>query len=75
MSSVKQHAHSKVELKISCENLPCFSTQVILLARDPQSSKWEPTPHKTEIIMNSLDPEFVTGIVIDYTFEVLQQFR
>ena len=70
-----EHAHSKVELRISCENLPYYSTQVILLTKDSQTSKWDSTPYKTEVIMNSLNPEFVTGIVVDYTFEVLQKLR
>ena len=71
----QQHAHSRVELKISCENLPYSSTQVLLLAKDSQTSQWESTPYKTEVISKSSNPEFVTGIVVDYTFEVLQQFR
>jgi hypothetical protein len=75
MSPIKQHAHSKVELKISCESLPHRSTQVILLAKDSQTSRWESTPYKTEVITNSSNPEFVTGIIVDYAFEVLQQFR
>jgi hypothetical protein len=75
MNSVKQHAHSKVELKISCENLPYTSTQVILLVKDTQSQSWEQTSYETEVIKSSTNPEFVTGIVVDYFFEVLQQFR
>src|ERR1043165_4029341 len=33
-SSSKMHAHSKVELKISCKNLPYSPAQVILFAKD-----------------------------------------
>jgi hypothetical protein len=72
---MSEHAHSKVELKISCQNLPYLSTQVILLAKDSQSQSWEQTSHETEVIKNSTNPDFITGIVVDYFFEVLQQFR
>src|SRR6266498_2970283 len=71
-----RHGHSKVELKISCENLPSLlSTQVILLFKDPKTQNYELTPYKTEVIANSLNPKFVTGIIVDYYFEELQQFR
>jgi len=72
---MSEHAHSKVELKISCQDLPYTSTRVVLLTRDSQSPNWEATSYETEVITNSSNPEFVTGIVVDYAFEVLQQFR
>ena len=67
--------HSKVELKISCQDLPYFSTKVILLAKDSQSQSWVQTSYETEVITNTSNPEFITGIIVDYFFEVLQQFR
>ncbi len=75
----QRHAHSKVELRISCENLPralhALSVQVILLIKDSKTQSWESTPYKTDVIANSLNPKFVTGIIVDYYFEELQQFR
>ncbi|RIA95184.1 Copine-domain-containing protein [Glomus cerebriforme] len=74
----QQYAHSKVELKISCENLPKILSsnliQVVLLVKDQQTRQWVSTPYKTEVV-DSLNPKFVTGIVVDYYFEELQRFR
>ena len=72
-----RHGHSKVELKISCENLPhhISAAQVEILIKDPNTQDYVSTPYKTEIIPNCLNPTFVTGIVVDYYFEELQQFR
>ncbi|CAG8544816.1 12004_t:CDS:10 [Acaulospora morrowiae] len=77
----KPHAHAQVELKISCTDLPNLDyisktdPQVILLSKDQRTQKWSNTPHATEVIENNLDPKFVKGIVVDYLFEELQQYR
>ena len=65
----------KLELKFKCQSLPCYSSQVILFTKDQRSQEWELTPYKTEVINNSLNPEFVKDIVVDYNYEELQQFR
>ena len=67
---------TKVELKISCENLPYHSSaQVILLFKDPKTKCYKPTPYKTEVISYDLNPKFVTGIIVENHFEELLQFR
>lgn len=76
-----RYAHSQIELKISCEKLSDLDylsksdPQVILLAKDIRTQKWRPTNQQTEIIMNDLNPKFVTSFIVDYFFEELQQFR
>ncbi|CAJ0761505.1 20075_t:CDS:2, partial [Entrophospora sp. SA101] len=76
-----KYAHSQVELKISCKNLKDLDIlsksdpQIVLLVKDAKTQKWRPTPFKTEVVMNNLNPTFVTGIVVDYLFEELQEFR
>ncbi|CAB4383829.1 unnamed protein product [Rhizophagus irregularis] len=76
-----RYAHSQIELKISCEKLSDLDylsksdPQVILLAKDVRTQKWRPTNQQTEIIMNDLNPKFVTSFIVDYFFEELQQFR
>ena len=67
--------NSRLELRFKCQNLPCYSSQVILFARDPNSQEWRLTPYKTEIINNSLNPEFINETIVDYNYEELQQFR
>ena len=81
-SNMKEgYAHSQVELKLSCENLPdldYFSKsdpQIILLAKDNRTQKWKPTNQLTEVVMNNLNPKFVKSFIVDYIFEELQQFR
>ena len=67
----------KLELKFKCENLSYYlsSSQIILFVKDPRTQEWELTPYKTEVITNSVNPEFVEGVVIDYSHEELQQIR
>ncbi|CAG8454651.1 15828_t:CDS:10 [Acaulospora morrowiae] len=49
--------------------------QVILLSKNKKTRKWEETPHKTEVVMNNLNPKFVKGFVLNYVFEELQELR
>ena len=67
----------KLELKISCRDLSygLHATQVILFTKEPSAKNWELTPYKTEIIASSLNPKFVTNIVVDHSQEELQQYR
>ncbi|RHZ69519.1 hypothetical protein Glove_283g20 [Diversispora epigaea] len=76
-----QYAHSQVELKISCRKLVDIDylsksdPQVILLIKDQKTLKWKSTLHKTEVIVNDLNPNFVKSILIEFLFEELQQLR
>ena len=78
-----RYAHSQVELKISCKNLVNLDflsksdPQVILLIKDVKTQRWNSTttPYKTEVVANDLNPKFVTGFIVDYFFEELQQLR
>ncbi|CAH1760497.1 9172_t:CDS:10 [Entrophospora sp. SA101] len=68
----------RIELKISCKKLDVLSNsalQVLLSVKDAKTQKWRPTSYKTEVIKNNLNPTFVTGFVVDYVFEELQEFR
>nr|CAG8514060.1 12280_t:CDS:10 [Entrophospora candida] len=68
----------RIELKISCKKLDVLSNsalQVLLSVKDAKTHKWRPTSYKTEVIKNNLNPTFVTGFVVDYVFEELQEFR
>ncbi|KAF9349583.1 Copine-8, partial [Mortierella sp. NVP85] len=73
---------SKVELKIRCQNLPdrdAFSKsdpQVFLFLFDNHTGKWRPKPHATtERIKNSLSPDFVKGLELEYHFESIQRLK
>ncbi|KAG9306681.1 hypothetical protein G9A89_004228 [Geosiphon pyriformis] len=76
-----KHAHSQVELKLSCINLPDLDhlsktdPQVFLFIKDPQTQQYYQSTHKTEVIMNELDPKFITSFTLDYYFEELQCLR
>ena len=76
-----RYAHSQVELKLSCTNLPDLDylsksdPQITLLAKDIRTQKWKPTNQQTEVVMNNLNPKFVKSFIVDYLFEELQQFR
>ncbi|CAG8512474.1 11886_t:CDS:10 [Ambispora gerdemannii] len=75
------NAHSQVELKLSCKNLPdldYFSKsdpQVVLFVQDLNTQQWVDSRQKTEVVMNNLNPKFVTSFVLDYHFEMLQKLR
>jgi hypothetical protein len=75
MSTIKNI--KKLELKFSCKDLPygLVSSQIILRTRDPKTQDWVTTPYKTEIIANSLNPKFISSIVVDHSREELQRFR
>ncbi|CAG8470176.1 2681_t:CDS:10 [Funneliformis caledonium] len=76
-----RYAHSQVELKLSCIDLPDLDylsksdPQIILLIKDIRTQKWKPTNQQTEVVMNNLNPKFVTSFILDYLFEELQQLR
>ncbi|CAH1765231.1 64_t:CDS:10 [Entrophospora sp. SA101] len=73
-------AHSQVELKVSCKDLVDLDIlsksdpQILLSIKDPKTREWKPLC-KTEVIENDLNPEFVTGFIVDYAFEELQELR
>nr|CAG8468704.1 509_t:CDS:10 [Entrophospora candida] len=73
-------AHSQVELKVSCKDLVDLDIlsksdpQILLSIKDPKTREWK-SPRKTEVIENDLNPEFVTGFIVDYAFEELQELR
>ncbi|CAG8555240.1 3599_t:CDS:10 [Acaulospora colombiana] len=75
------YAHAQVELKISCaelSNLDYLSKtdpQVVLLTKDSKTQRWCHPPHATEVIKNNKNPNFVKSIVVNYSFEELQQYR
>ncbi|KAF9190958.1 Copine-8 [Haplosporangium sp. Z 767] len=73
---------SRVELKIRCKNLidrdkTSFSDpQVFLYLFDSYTHQWSKNPHaKTECIKDTLNPVFVTGLQIDYRFEMVQRLK
>ncbi|CAG8529602.1 4858_t:CDS:10 [Diversispora eburnea] len=66
-----QYAHSQIELKISCRKLVDIDylsksdPQVILLIKDQKTLKWKSTLHKTEVVINDLNPNFVKIVDVD----------
>ncbi|CAI2170259.1 16459_t:CDS:10 [Funneliformis geosporum] len=76
-----KYAHSQVELKLSCNDLPDLDylsksdPQIILLIKDIRTQKWKSTNQQTEVVMNNLNPKFVISFILDYLFEELQQLR
>lgn len=71
-------SQSKVELYFSCRqlvnmDLGSLSDAFIILYRKTQTG-WI-TVGKTEIIWNSLDPDFATTFMVDFQFERRQVFK
>ncbi|CAG8454491.1 4311_t:CDS:10 [Ambispora leptoticha] len=75
------NAHSQVELKLSCRNLPDLDylsksdPQVVLFVLDSNTMQWVDSGQRTEVVMNNLNPRFVKSFVLDYYFEMLQKLR
>ncbi|KAF9401030.1 hypothetical protein BGX21_002900 [Mortierella sp. AD011] len=72
----------KLELKIKCRGLADLDIlsksdpQCFVFMMDPKTRTWCKDPiGKTEMILNKLDCDFVTSIIIDYRFETVQQIR
>ncbi|NXW40485.1 CPNE9 protein, partial [Nyctiprogne leucopyga] len=71
---------TKVELTVSCRNLLDMDTfsksdpVVVLFVQDSGSSEWKEFG-RTEVIDNTLNPDFVRKFVLDYYFEEKQNLR
>ncbi|XP_015730465.1 copine-9 isoform X4 [Coturnix japonica] len=71
---------TKVELSVSCRNLLDMDTfsksdpVVILFVQSTGSSEWKEFG-RTEVIDNTLNPDFVRKFVLDYYFEEKQNLR
>lgn len=70
---------SQVELSISCRNL---SNTDIITKSDPYCIVWVQEPRwqdvfvevaRTEVIKNSLNPQFVKKVILTYSFESVQK--
>ncbi|KAI9291153.1 hypothetical protein K502DRAFT_353256 [Neoconidiobolus thromboides FSU 785] len=76
-------AHTQVELKIKCQDLPDLDylsksdPQVFLLAADPITQQFDESRIKgcTEVIKDNLNPNFAKSFILDYSFETLQKLR
>ncbi|KAF9938664.1 Copine-8 [Modicella reniformis] len=73
---------SKVELKVRCKKLPDRDTfsksdpQVFLFLFNNHTGTWSSKPHATtERIKNSLSPDFIKGLELDYHFETIQRLK
>ncbi|XP_065066720.1 copine-8-like isoform X1 [Rhopilema esculentum] len=71
---------SQVELHVSCRDLLDMDTfsksdpLVVMYILDKTSKNWREYG-RTEVIMNTLNPDFVKAFVIDYYFEEVQKLR
>ncbi|XP_030314211.1 copine-9 [Calypte anna] len=71
---------TKVELTVSCRNLLDMDTfsksdpVVVLFVQSSGSSEWKEYG-RTEVIDNTLNPDFVRKFVLDYYFEEKQNLR
>ncbi|KAF9205905.1 Copine-8 [Haplosporangium sp. Z 27] len=72
----------KLELKIKCRGLADLDIlsksdpQCFVFMMDPTTRTWSKEPvGKTEMILNKLDCDFVTSIIIEYRFESIQRIR
>jgi hypothetical protein len=77
---------SKIEIKVSCENLPNFDTltksdpkvfifqEKVTYANNTKNTYWE-NIDSTERIKNSDNPVFTKSIYMDYYFEMIQNLR
>lgn len=69
---------SKVAIRITCRGLAKLdliaknNPMVVLYEKSHQEWKEK---GRTEVVFNSLDPTFMTPIIIDYNFECIQQVR
>ncbi|KAI9292778.1 hypothetical protein K502DRAFT_367287 [Neoconidiobolus thromboides FSU 785] len=76
-------AHTQVELKIKCQDLPDLDylsksdPQVFLLVADPITQQFDDNRVKayTEVIKDNLNPEFSKSFILDYIFEIPQKLR
>ncbi|CAG8599375.1 2360_t:CDS:2 [Paraglomus brasilianum] len=74
-------AHSRVELKFSCQDLPDLDylsktdAQIFLEVYNPKIKSWVAHPWRSDIVDNSLNPKFVKGFEIDFFFEELQKLK
>ncbi|CAI2361935.1 unnamed protein product [Moneuplotes crassus] len=73
------HLSSKLLLRFKCQNLPnmdfmSLTDAFLVLYENKRGSNWEEVG-RTEIIEDSLNPEFVTPIELVYYFEENQKFK